>query len=413
LESSGERPDTSALPRAAASAEPARLLGIAAIQWPAIVTTLALVGMLLRYALAHGFHRATDFITIGVRFAAPYHLDGLATSPIGYDGQFTYFIARFPGDLPAPFDWTALRYSRMLPPLLVRLLSLGDADLMPWVLLALNIAAVAGTVALMTWLLRQRGLPAWLALASGLYCGQALALERDLGDPIAIFFIALALVGLERRRWLLAAAALGLGMLTRESTLVFALCFAAPLLIERRWHALAAYLATVFLPYLCWEALLYGWLGIWGFRQSSQTNAFAPLPFAGLAAQRDARLVAAMVVFACLPAAAAIVFGALALVGRPWRGDALRAGAALAAVVYGLAVLLQPGIHWLDIWEPMRLAAPLTLLLPLLPLLPLLAPGVPSSVARGLRAGGVQAARVAWTGLLVLLVVSLGVALTA
>src|SRR5258708_7278648 len=127
----------------------------------------------------------------------------------GHDGQFTYCIARFRVDRPAPFDWTALRSSRMLPPLLVRLLSLGDADLMPWVMLALNITAVVGSVALMTWLLRRRGLPVWLALVPGLYCGQALALERDLSDPIAIFFVTLALVGLERRRWLLAAAALG------------------------------------------------------------------------------------------------------------------------------------------------------------------------------------------------------------
>lgn len=385
----------------------ARLLGIAAAQWPAFLTTLALVGTLLRYAMAHGFQRASDFVTIGARFAAPYHLASLATSPIGYDGQFTYFIARFPGDLPAPFDWTALRYSRMLPPLLVRLLSLGDADLMPWVMLVLNIAAVVGTVTLMTWLLRRRGLPVWLALVPGLYCGQALALERDLSDPIAIFFVALALVGLERRHWRLAAAALGLGMLTRESTLAFAVCFAAPLLFERHWRTLAAYLATVFLPYLSWQVLLYGWLGVWGFRQSSQTNTFAPLPFAGLAAQRDPRLLAAMVIFACLPALAAIVCGVLALVGRSWRGDALRTGAALAAVVYGVAVLLQPGIHWLDIWEPMRLAAPLTVLLPLL------APDAGSHVTRWLRAGGVRAARGAWMGLLVLLVASLGVALAA
>ncbi len=349
--------------RLIASERMRRPLAILRDYWPALVTLVAMLFAIWVFVKQHMVYRASDFVLLGMHWAKGYHLEALATSPEGYDGQFTYYIARFPGYLPAPFDWSALRYTRMLEPLLVRILSLGNANAMPLVLLALNVTAITATVALVCWLLRERDLPIWLALVPGLYAGQALALERDLTDPLAIFFLAAALVALQKRRWLAVAAFLSFGMLTRESTLIFAVCFAAPLVIERRWKMLAAHAAIVFAPFVVWQTLLYLWLGSWGVHESSIANRIVKLPFHGLVYTHSTHDAVQMIIFAGVPAILAVVFGALALWERPWH-DPLRLAAAVGAILYGVALTLQPGVHWLDIWEPLRLAAPLALLLP-------------------------------------------------
>jgi hypothetical protein len=334
--------------------------------WPPLGTLVALVLATWRHATFNHFTRITDFIEIGRRYGHPLGLDVLATSPIGYDGQYYYFIARYAGHAPASaFLLPALYNSRPLYPLLIRLVSLGRVGAMPWVMLGLNIAAVAGTVALFSWLLHERGLPQWLALVPGLFCGEALAVMRDLSDPLAIFWLVLALVGISRGRWLLVGAALGLGMLTRESTLPFVCCFAIPLVTRRQWGMLAGYGALALLPYGVWQLWVHKMFGMWGFGQTAQINTLVPVPFAGLASAPTHGFAILMLVFTGVPAVASIALGLRALASRPWH-DPLLLVVAVAACLYGVLFTLQPGVHWLDIWEPTRLAAPCALFIPLL-----------------------------------------------
>lgn len=331
----------------------------------AALTALALLLTIVVHVVAFG-HHITDFITIGRRFAAPLDITNLATSPLGYDGQFFYYMAAFPGRLPpGTIDEPALRYSRMLYPTLIRLFSFGNVAWMPWVMLGINILAITATVLVIGHVVTERGGRPWLALVAGLYAGQPLAMLRDLSDPLAIFWLSLAFLGLARRRWLLTGAALGLGMLTRESTLLFVVCFALPLCLERRWRLLAAYVTVSLGGYAVWEGIIRLCLGTWGWRETTHVNVFLPVPFMGLASAPTIAFGVQMFVVACVPAVVAIAGGALLLRRRPWQ-DALALCVAVAAIGYGIAVLLQPGIHWLDIWEPYRLAAPLALLLPLL-----------------------------------------------
>lgn len=346
-----------------------RISSFFAKTWTVWVTVVAQIAALWLYARQQHFTRLTDFIHIGKFFGGlHFGLSSLVQSYYGYDGQFYYYIARFPFSLPpGGIDLPPERYERILYPALIRALSLGHPSLMPWVMIGINLAATAGMVALMGWLLRERGLPVWLALVPGFYCGQALGVLRDLADPLVGFWLVAALVCMQRNRWLLAASAMALAMLTRETMLTFALCFAAPLVIERRWRLLAAYLMIAFIPFLAWQGFLYHWLGVWAFRVtlSDPSNALLHIPFEGLRAAIDPHLTVQFVLFACVPAVAGVVLGALALWERPWR-DAVLLAAALGALVYGVAFTLQPDAHWLDIWAPMRLAMPFAILLPLL-----------------------------------------------
>ncbi|HLZ21684.1 MAG TPA: hypothetical protein VKQ30_06145 [Ktedonobacterales bacterium] len=343
----------------------ARRAALSAVWRHALLTTIALLAVIVPHVVASGY-RVTDFIQIGRKFAAPLGITSLATSPVGYDGQYFYFMAAFPGQFPpGAFDFPALRYSRMLYPALIRLFSLGNVAAMPWVMLGINLVAIVATVALVGCLVTERGGRPWLALAAGLYAGQPLAMLRDLSDPLAIFWLALALFGVSRRRWLLAGAALGFGMLTRESTLLFVICFALPLCFERRWRLLALYTVLALGGYALWQGMLRACLGTWGWNESTHINVFLPVPFGGLASTPNPILGLQMFILACVPAIYVVAGGILLMARRPWH-DALALAVATAAIAYGFALLLQPGIHWLDIWEPYRLAAPLAVLLPLL-----------------------------------------------
>lgn len=336
------------------------------VLWPALLVLPFLLLSLWMHAQIHQFTRVTDYIEIGLRYAPAFGVDSLATSPSGFDGECYYFMARFPGQFPpGGFDNPAKRYSRMLYPLSVRLASLGQAGLMPWMMIILNILAIVGAVYVISLLLKERGLPMWPALAVGLFCGQPLAMLRDLTDPLAVFWLAIALYGLHRGRWLVAAAALGFGMLTRESTLVFVVCLAVPLLVQRRWRMLAAYSAIALGPYLVWAVLVSLITGRTGLGESARESAFVLIPFSGLASAHNALTAIIMLIFAAVPTALAIALGLRALADRPWH-DTFKLGVALAAVGYGIATALQPGVQWIDIWGPMRVVSPLGMLVALL-----------------------------------------------
>ena len=335
-------------------------------QWTSLATAVMLLMSLCTHALFNGFTRATDFVEIGRVFAGPFGLLPLATSPVGYDGQYYYFIARFPGWVPSGgFDRPAMYYSRMLYPFLIRLFSLGQVSAMPWTMLALNVAAIVGAVALLARMLRDRGLPQWYALIAGFYCGQLLAMLRDLSDPLGVFWLALALFGVSRQRWLLAGAALGFGLLTRESTLPFVLCFAAPLVVERAWRTLAAFATVALAPFAAWALVIHQYFGVWGLAQTANREMFLPLPFAGLTGAGSPRIAAGMVLLVCVPLVFGIGLGARTLLRRPWT-NGLWLAAALGAIVYGVFMLLEPPPEWADIWGPMRLAAPIVACIPLL-----------------------------------------------
>src|SRR6476646_4375370 len=62
----------------------------------------------------------------------------------GYDGQFFYFMALDPRHSPSYMDEPTYRYSRVVYPFLVRAVTLGRPAAIPWGLLLVNLAAVAG-----------------------------------------------------------------------------------------------------------------------------------------------------------------------------------------------------------------------------------------------------------------------------
>ena len=180
----------------------------------------------------------------------------------GYDGQFFFGLAHEPvtHDSVAGgvrLDHPAYRQQRILYPLLVWLLSQGSYHLMPWMLVAVNWAALIAVAYIGGALAAHCGRPhALWGLLPACYPGYLLSFSRDLAEPLTA---AMLLWGLWRlaahKRW--AALPLCLAVLCRET----AVLLPAALVAAALWKGRRDWLLAGVLP-LCvlalWQAVVWG-----------------------------------------------------------------------------------------------------------------------------------------------------------
>ncbi len=222
--------------------------------------------------IGHQYYEKGTSSTIIREHARPLHGSD-RSARIGYDGQFYYFLAVDPVHGKDYMDAPGIVYSRIGYPITARALSGGNPTLIPYMMVLVNIlAAVGGTLAV-AFFLRRHGLPPALALLYGCYPGLALAVLRDLTEPLAFGLAAAALVIFDwhsKRRLLGSAALFGLAMLTRETVALFPAIIALGLLVgagttasgwrERvRWVNLVraiGFAEIAFAPLLVWRHLL-------------------------------------------------------------------------------------------------------------------------------------------------------------
>ncbi|HEX6508464.1 MAG TPA: hypothetical protein VF221_12605 [Chloroflexota bacterium] len=214
--------------------------------------------ILLVYALWFGAfsiagYSAHDMILISKMYATQSHVSSAITydpqhyryahNKVGYDGQFFYFIAADPIHARYYLDNPAYRYTKILYPILARLVAFGQVGLIPYTLLLINwLAAGVGTMLVAAWL-RRRGLSPWLALAYGLYPGIFIGFQRDLTEPLSYALVALAVYLFDfggRNRVLISAAIFALAVLTRDKAVVFPALFSAGLFFQGVWASPAA-----------------------------------------------------------------------------------------------------------------------------------------------------------------------------
>ena len=224
--------------------------------------------------LLHG-HNALYYVHIGSRYAL-HELHGTG----GYDGQFFYYIARDPLHA-APFlSHPAYRYQRIVYPLLVAVLSLGQAQLIPYMLLLVNfIAIVLGTELLARLLIREHLSP-WFSLAFGLYFGQATAFIFDTTEPLAYLFICLGLFLLTRQRATAAALCMGLAVFSRETAILFPLGYLVLYLLQKRWYDLLRLFLLAIAPTIAWYTFLR--FALQDATGLSSAPPFERIPFQGL-----------------------------------------------------------------------------------------------------------------------------------
>ncbi|MGH3256934.1 MAG: AZOBR_p60025 family cell surface glycopolymer formation protein [Streptosporangiaceae bacterium] len=143
----------------------------------------------------------------------------------GYDGQFYYRLAL------GPFDWArtafgitmdqSYRYTRIGYPVLAWLVSFGQHQLVPYVLVLINLFGVAAMAVLGGMFARASGRHALFGLAFAAYFGLVISVGRDTAEPVAEACMLGGLLAYRRSRYLLAAGAFAFGAITRE-TILFA-----------------------------------------------------------------------------------------------------------------------------------------------------------------------------------------------
>jgi hypothetical protein len=142
----------------------------------------------------------------------------------GYDGQFYYRLAL------DPFDWArtafgitmdqSYRYTRIGYPVLAWLGSFGQHQLVPYVLVLINLVGVAAMAVLGGMFARASGRHALFGLAFAAYFGLVISVGRDTAEPVAEACMLGGLLAYRRSRFVLAACLFAFGAITRETILL-------------------------------------------------------------------------------------------------------------------------------------------------------------------------------------------------
>ena len=203
----------------------------------------------------------------------------------GYDGQFYYRMALDPANLhktafgitmDAPYRFMRIGYSA-----LAWLVALGQHAAVPYALVAINVAALGALAYLGGILAQEAGRHAlWGLLLAG-YFGLMDSLSRDLTEPLGALCLIAGLLAYRRRRPLLAAAAFGYGVLTRETVLVVPAVLGVTRIIQiarRRARPGADDLAWIVpaVVFAGWELVVKAATGVFPIRSDSGKNAGAP-----------------------------------------------------------------------------------------------------------------------------------------
>lgn len=250
------------------------------------------------------------FVSVGTRFA-----DNDPAGTTGYDGQFTFYIATQGRQAQEQMDNAAFRFARILYPLLAWALAGGQAAWVPWSMLLINLAALAGGTALLASLLERANSPPIYALIFPLWVGTLFALRLDLNELLALALIAGALVAWKHDRVWLAAGLCGLGGLAKELALVCAISLVLTSWWEKRWRQGFGVGLLSVTPYLVWVLLLALWLGQTPFDAHMSHVQWVPLQGMQATPAGIARWI--LLLWLGLPAIGMGVLGIASLLRRP------------------------------------------------------------------------------------------------
>lgn len=199
-----------------------------------------------------------SFIVAGAKFVDASVPVPRSTTTAGYDGQFYYRLAIDPFSNENPdegitLDYPHYRQQRILYPLIVHGLTLGQPKAIPAALVAVNLLALGLIAGLGGYTALRLGKSAWFGLAFALFPGFVVSLTHDLSEILAITFLFLALTILPRHP--LCVLFLSLAVLTKETTLLAA---GAILIIAylQKWKGWGLY----FVPpsvYALWQLFLF------------------------------------------------------------------------------------------------------------------------------------------------------------
>jgi hypothetical protein len=199
---------------------------------------------------------------------------------VGYDGQFSYYLAVNPWGSTLGLDQVNYRYQRILFPILVKGLSLGQAALVPWMMLAVNLVSASVGCALLGTLLAAREASPWLALVWVFSIGYLLAMRMDLVEPLALALALGGWVAFERQKTGVAIVLFALGALTKEIALLFPAALVVDTLMRHKGRLALGLFVGSFGPYILLFLLLAYVFGI--SDKAAEQSRLLLIPFYGV-----------------------------------------------------------------------------------------------------------------------------------
>lgn len=265
----------------------------------AIVATLAILVLFSYDVFSNGFS-FDEFIVAGDKFVdkskVPVKIKILKDSN-GYDGQYYFRLALSPDarkktEYGITIDTPPWRMQRIGYPLIVHVLSFGDQNRIPFLMVLVNIFGIF----VLAWFARvialQLGLSDWFAVAVLAWPGYVVTLQHDTTEILSVAFMAAAISALLSGRYGIYALVAAVATLTREtSILVFGAVFGVYGL-DLLWSAVStrslrveklrrtALALAALLPFLVWrhEMALR-----WGATPAQAGGTYIGWPFAGIA----------------------------------------------------------------------------------------------------------------------------------
>jgi hypothetical protein len=138
---------------------------------------------------------------------------------------------------------------------------LGIPALVPWTMIAVDLAAVVATTAVLARWLDAQDLSPWYALTYSLYLGTTMAFSRTLIEPLALCLAAVGCSLWFRGKLVGALLALSLAPLAKEPMLIFVLGIAGAELLCRNLRR-AIVVLTAALPLAVWQGVLWAAYGV-------------------------------------------------------------------------------------------------------------------------------------------------------
>jgi hypothetical protein len=253
-----------------------------------IAAFLYLAFLAARLEKHHG--DASFFVTAGdllVDGNAPKSLTVLKANT-GYDGEFYYRLALdpFTSERTAfgiTFDSPRYRQQRILYPLIAWALSLGRPEAVPWVLIAVNYAALCAIAWLGGAYARHAGRHALWGMAFPLYAGFLLTLSRDLTEIVEVCCVLGAVHSVRRGRQWWGAGLLTLAILAKETALLVAAGAFLAWLAGRRRPSVEVKPQVFLVPFAVF-AVWQTWLvWTWGSGPAKEIQSNVGLPLASFA----------------------------------------------------------------------------------------------------------------------------------
>jgi hypothetical protein len=256
---------------------------------PALVLLVLATAYLLVHLSMAAHGDVTRFIVLGKAHVVGPTGGVHVNNDDGFDGQFAYRLSLAPWDLTGHRGGIAIdvpfRVQRITYPFLVWLFSgFGQASAAPYVLIAVNLAAIALLGFLGGRLSQAYGRHAMWGVALGLYFGFVWTLSRDLTELVDAASLVAGIVAVREKRWWVAAVAFTAAVLSRETSLAVVAAFGLwqlPRLAKTKRPTLDDVVwALPLFAFLAWQAYGRWRLGVWPLR-SDQANAGQPFTDAG------------------------------------------------------------------------------------------------------------------------------------